>query len=252
MIGTLPTPGEVRVFLADHSPDKRSTAIDRLLADPMHAALWATRYLDIAGCDVDAMEGPDELRTRRARLWYDWFRARFATNTPYDRIARGVLCATSRDGDDVHRWVRGEAERTRSLQNGADTGYADKLGLDLFWRRLVNGDYTPVEPLAERVAAMFLGVRIECAQCHKHPFDRWTRADYRAFANIVADVQFGLSPDGLAAASALLDERHKADPRGVLPPVPRIREVFVSNRPSRRLTDPDTGRPLAPRGPGRA
>ncbi len=250
VIGTLPTPGEVRVFLADRSLDKRSKAIDRLLADPMLAALWATRYLDITGCDVDAMEGPDELRTRRARLWYDWFRARFATNTPYDRIARGVLCATSRDGNDVHRWVRGEAERTRALQNGADTGYADKLGLDLFWRRLVNGDYTPVEPLAERVAAMFLGVRIECAQCHKHPFDRWTRADYRAFANIVEDVQFGLSPDGLAAASALLDERREADPRGVLPSVPRIREVFVSNRPSRRLTDPDTGRPLAPRALG--
>src|SRR5262249_31090767 len=99
VIGTLPTPDEVRAFLADGSPDKRSSMITRLLAHPMHAALWATRYLDITGCDVDAMEGPDELRPRRARVWHDWFRARFAANVPYDRIARGVLCATSRDGD---------------------------------------------------------------------------------------------------------------------------------------------------------
>jgi hypothetical protein len=250
VIGTLPTPREVRAFLADESPDKRSATIDRLLAHPMHAALWATRYLDITGCDVAAMEGPDELRPRRARLWHDWFRARFAANTPYDRIAHGVLCATSRDWDDAQGWARREAERTRALRDGDDTGYADKPGLDLFWRRLVNGDFTPVEPLAERVAAAFLGVRLECAQCHKHPFDRWSRADYRAFANTVADVQFGLSPDGLAAAAALLEDRRNADPGGVLPPIPRIREVFVSNRTSRRLADPDTARPLAPRALG--
>jgi Protein of unknown function (DUF1553)/Protein of unknown function (DUF1549) len=137
-----------------------------------------------------------------------------------------------------------------ALKSGGDTGYADKPGLDLFWRRLVNGDFTPVEPLAERVAAAFLGVRIECAQCHKHPFDRWTRADYQAFANTVADVQFGLSPDGLAATAALLEDRRRADPKGALPPIPRIREAYVSVRSTRRLTDPDTGQPLAPRALG--
>jgi hypothetical protein len=250
VIGTLPTPEEVRAFLADRSYDKCSRTIDRLLAHPMHAALWATRYLDITGCDVDAMEGPDELRARRARLWHDWFRARFAANIPYDRIAHGILCATSREGDDARSWVRREAQRTLALRDGRDTGYADIPGLDLFWRRLVNGDVSPVEPLAERVATVFLGVRIECAQCHKHPFDRWTQADYRAFANIVADVQFGLAPDALAAVAALLDDRRKANAKGGLPPIPRIREVFVSTMSSRRLADPDTGRPLAPRALG--
>ena len=138
----------------------------------------------------------------------------------------------------------------RRLRDGGETDYADEPGLDLFWRRLVNGESSPVEPLAERVATTFLGVRIECAQCHKHPFDRWTQADYRSFANIVADVQFGLSPDGLAAVAALLDERRKADPTGALPPIPRLREVYLSPRSSRRLADPDTGRPLAPRALG--
>ena len=185
VIGTLPTPGEVRAFLADGSGDKRSKTIDRLLAHPMHAALWATRYLDITGCDVNAMEGPPELQARRARLWHDWFRARFAANIPYYRIARGVLCATTRDGRDARAWARREAEQTRKLRDGGETDYADRPGLDFFWRRLVNGEAFPVEPLAERVATTFLGIRIECAQCHKHPFDRWTQADYRSFANIV-------------------------------------------------------------------
>jgi hypothetical protein len=104
--------------------------------------------------------------------------------------------------------------------------------------------------MAERTAAALLGVRIECAQCHKHPFDRWTQADYRAFANIFADVRTGLSPEGLAATAALLDERRKSDPAGRLPPIPRLREVYLSERPSRRLVEPATGRPLAPRALG--
>src|SRR5262249_28058470 len=153
--------------------------------------------------DVDSMEGPEELQARRARLWHDWFRARFAANVPYDRIARGVLCATSREGDDARGWVRRESELARSLRAGGKTDYADRPGLDLFWRRAAGKDLPPLEPMAERVATTFLGVRIECAQCHKHPFDRWTQADYRSFANIVADVRFGLAPDGLAAVAAL-------------------------------------------------
>jgi hypothetical protein len=250
VIGTLPAPEDVRTFLADTSPEKRDRTIDRLLDHPMHAALWATRYLDITGCDVGALEGPGELRAQRARQWHDWFRTRFAANTPFDQIVHGVLCATSRGSDDARAWAQREADEMLALKAGRDTGYAAKPGLDLFWRRLVNGEPSPVEPLAERVAAAFLGVRIECAQCHKHPFDRWTVADYRAFANTVADVQFGLSPDGLAATAALLDERRQAGPKGALPPIPRLREVYVSERSARRLAEPETGRPLAPRGLG--
>jgi len=250
VIGALPTPREVVAFVADAEPAKRAKAIDRMLTHPMHAALWATRYLDVTGCDVASIDGPADLRPRRAKLWHDWFRSRFAANMPYDQIARGMLCATSRDGKDAVAWVRSEAENARRLKDGSDAGYAERAGLDLFWRRLVNDEFTPVEPLAERVAAVFLGVRLECAQCHKHPFDRWSQADYRGFANIVADVQFGLSADALAATADLLDERRKADPGGSLPPIPRIREVFVSERSPRRLADPQTGRPLPPRALG--
>ena len=194
-------------------PDKRSKTIDRLLAHPMHAALWATRYLDITGCDVAAMEGPAGAPTPAGPGSGTTGSGRGSPRTPPTTGSPAACSARpARDGDDAHAWARREAEQPRRSGTGHDTGYADKPGLDLFWRRLVNGEFSPVEPLAERIATAFLGVRIECAQCHKHPFDRWTQADYRSFANIVADVQFGLSPDGLAAAAALLEERRKADP----------------------------------------
>ena len=250
VIGALPSPEEVRAFLDDRSPGKRSRTIDALLAHPMHAALWATRYLDITGCDLDSMEKPDDLRPRRASMWHDWFRERFAENTPYDEIARGLLCATSRDGKDVEAWLREEAGRMLAAKAGSETDYASKSGLDLFWRRYANDDYFPIEQMAERTAVALMGVRLECAQCHKHPFDRWTQSDYRSYANIFAKVQFGHSPAGLAATARLLEGRRKADPGGQLTPIPRLREVYVADRPSRRLADPSTGQPLPPRALG--
>ena len=251
VIGTLPIPEEVRRFLNDRAPDKRDRTIDQLLADPMHAALWATRFLDITGCDTQSMEGPDDLKARRARMWHDWIRKRIAENLPYDQIARGILCATSRDGQDVTRWLNRETGRMATAQAGWETDYASKPSLDLFWRRFTkSGEYFPVEQMAERTATALLGVRIECAQCHKHPFDRWTQADYRAYANIFAKVRFGLSPDGLAATARFLDERRKSSKNGALPPIPRVREVFLADGPARSLPDPATGSPLPPRALG--
>src|SRR5581483_10017122 len=65
-IATLPTPDEVRAFLADTSPDKRERKIDELLAHPLHAALWATRFSDITGNNTDALENPVPLKPRRS------------------------------------------------------------------------------------------------------------------------------------------------------------------------------------------
>ncbi len=251
-IGALPSPDEVRGFLADRSLDKRSRKVDALLAHPLHAALWAARYLDITGCDVDAMERPDDLRAPRAAMWHAWFRRRFAENVPYDAIARGILCATSRDGRDVETWLGEEAGRLSAAKSGAgaEADYASKPGLDLFWRRFANDEYFPIEQMAERTAVALMGVRLECAQCHKHPSDRWTQADYRSFANIFAKVRLGHSPEGLAATARMLDERRKADPLGLLGPIPRLQEVYLADRPGRRLADPSTGRPSPPKALG--
>src|SRR5262249_13444625 len=120
-IGTLPTPNEIRVYLADQSPDKRLRKIDALLADPMHAALGATRLGDITGNNLDGMEDRRELGAKRAKMWHDWFRKRIAENLQYDQIVRGILTATSREGQDIQQWVAKEANLNESLRKGFRT-----------------------------------------------------------------------------------------------------------------------------------
>src|SRR5262249_24512973 len=104
--GSLPSPDEVRAFLADTSPDKRAKKIDELLSHPLHAALWATKLCDITGNNTQALENPQPLRPKLSQMWHDWFRKRVAENMPYDEIVRGVLCATSRDGLSPDEWVK--------------------------------------------------------------------------------------------------------------------------------------------------
>jgi hypothetical protein len=194
-IGSLPSPEEARAFLADKDPNKREKKIDELLEHPLHAALWATKFSDITGNNVDVMEQPVQLRPKRSKMWHDWLRKRFAENMPYDEIVHGILCATSRDGRPPEDWAKQAVAIDKSAESGFDSDYANRASLDLFWRRGNNLNGFPLEQMAEHTAAAFMGVRLECAQCHKHPFDRWTQADYRAYANVFAQVKFGASPE---------------------------------------------------------
>jgi hypothetical protein len=172
-------------------------------------------------------------------MWHDWFRRRVAANVPYDEIARGVLTATSREGLSVADWIAREVALDQAARAGFDSPYADRRGLDLFWRRVEGEDFFPLEKMAELTAVAFLGVRLECAQCHKHPFDRWTQADYRAYANVFGHVKFGSSPELTAAAADLLDARRRQPPGQAGPAVPRLREVYVSDQRPRHLPNPD-------------
>jgi hypothetical protein len=233
-IGCLPTPEEVRAFLADRSPDKRAKKIDELLTRPLHGALWATKFSDITGNSTPELAIKDaKMQGKYSQLWHDWFRKRINDNMPYDQIVRGVLCATSREGRTPEEWLK----EMRTVEEGAATnvsrGYAERGSLDLFWRI---GRAPTLESLGERTAAAFLGVRLECAQCHKHPFDRWTQVDYRAFANIFGQVAIGISPEAVNAVEA--DNKARA-----LKPVKNlyIGEVYLSGS-RRSLPHPDLDR----------
>ncbi len=249
--GKLPTPDEARGFLADKRQDKRARKIDELLADPMHAALWATKFSDITGNDTEALEtiGFPQIRQKQSQMWHDWFRKRIAANVPYDEIVRGVLCATTREGKSPEEYLKAFRELDAAVSKGFATPYADRATLDLFWRRR---QAVQSEQWGERVAAAFLGVRLECAQCHKHPFDRWTQNDYRAFANVFGNVQVGVSPQSQKVFKAENDERAKSAKTVNGRPMPQalqLREVFVGGKP-RLLPDSETGKPLPPRAPG--
>jgi hypothetical protein len=247
-IGTLPTPAELRDFLADDAPDKRARKIDALLAHPMHAALWATKFCDITGNDTDQLEnnGQPLVRPKMSQMWHDWFRKRIAENRPYDQIVRGVLCATTREGKDPEEYLKSFKDLEAAAAQGFDTPYAERATLDLYWRR--QGNVAP-EQWGEKAAAAFLGVRLECAQCHKHPFDRWTQNDYRAFANVFGKVSVGISPEAQKLYRPEIEERGKAARTKGAPLSLPLREVFIGGKP-RVLTDPDTGKPLAAKAPG--
>src|SRR5262249_44606149 len=185
---------------------KRARKIDELLEHPRHAALWATKFCDITGNNTDALEAPVQRRTRLSQMWHDWFRKRLADNMAYDEIVKGVLCATSREGKTPEEYVKAVNALEEASDRGFETPYAERASLDLFWRRQQRGT---VDQWGEKTAAAFLGVRLECAQCHKHPFDRWTQADYRAYANIFAPVNFGISPEATKLFREEQRERQK-------------------------------------------
>jgi len=249
VIGSLPTPDEVRAFLADRRPGRRARKIEELLLHRRHAALWATKFCDWTVCDMTALEEPEGLQPARARMWHDWFRKRIHENVPYDRIVRGVLCGVTRDGADLSRWIAAESVRLKTAQvRGTDPTYAERPFLDLYWRRLDGMGPVAPEHMAELTAAAFLGIRLQCAKCHRHPSDRWSQADYRAFANIFAGVRFGQSTALRDAVVDLLEARRTSGRQAG--PLPRLQEVYLENGKDRYLPDPATGKPLTPRPPG--
>jgi hypothetical protein len=252
VLGTLPRPDEVRAYLVDTDLAKREKLIARLLAHPRRAAWWATRMCDITACNVNTMEDPPELRPKRAKMWHDWFRARFADNMPYDQIVRGVLCATSRNNQPIDDWIDFATALEQSAAAGFESNYHQRPSLDLFWRRRAAEGLLPVEDLAELTASAFLGLRMHCARCHQHPFDRWSQRDFAVYAQTFASTELGSSTELRTTMNARLEQRRRARQEGRPVPeatIPRVQEVFVSAT-ARPLIDARVAGPLVPQPPG--
>ena len=140
IIGTLPTAMEARRFLADKRPDKRARLVDELLERPEYADYQALQWADILRIDRQA------LGHKRAYGYYRWLQTSFAQNKPFDRLARELITAE---------------------------GPLEENGPAAFYKVTAK----PGER-ASSLAQVFLGVRIACAECHHHPFDRWSQTDY--------------------------------------------------------------------------
>jgi hypothetical protein len=150
-IGRLPTPEEVRSYLADTSPAKKQRLVDLLLARPEFIDYWAYKWSDIL------LVSGARLRPAAIDAYYRWIRDRVAENTPWDQFVRQVVTS-----------------RGSSIDNGASNFYA------------VHQD---PETMAENVAQAFLSLSINCAKCHNHPLEKWTNDQYYSFANLFARVR---------------------------------------------------------------
>jgi len=189
--GTLPTVEEVRAFRADQRPGRRERLINRFLDRPEYAAFFAMKWADILR---NRGKGYSTSKQRPGTaLFAGWIRDSLATNKPYDQFVAEILTATG------------------SQRENPPT----------VWYRQVR---TSVD-YVESVAQAFLGVRIQCAQCHHHPFERWSQADYYGLAAVFSRVG---RRGGFADAEVPTNER-----------------IFV--RSQGEVHHPRTGRVVAPR-----
>lgn len=159
LIGRLPTPDEVRAFLAEGDSQKRTRVVDELLQRPEYADHWAAKWADLLR--------PNPYRVGiKAVMTYDaWIRDSFRQNKPYDQFVRELVTAQG-----------------STWENGATVLFRDRR--------------EPPE-MTTLVSQLFLGVRLECARCHHHPFEKYSQDDFYSFAAYFARAGFkgtGLSP----------------------------------------------------------
>ncbi|RUL89364.1 DUF1549 and DUF1553 domain-containing protein [Tautonia sociabilis] len=188
LTGSLPTPEEIRAFLADEDPEKRAKKVDELLARPTYAAWWTNMLCDLTGASPNNLRGQAASVTM-ARHWYEWIERRVAENVPYDELIAGIVLGTSREpGQDYDAYLEDVAALYRE-NDPAD--FADRETMPYFWARR---NVRQPEEKALSFSYAFLGVRLECAQCHKHPFDQWTQDDFHRFTAFFQPISYGFPP----------------------------------------------------------
>ncbi len=160
LIGLPPSPDEVRAFLADTKPDKRSRLIDALLDRPEYVDFWTLKWSDRLGCN-QRFTGK-----KGAFSYHRWIHDQIAANVPFDQFVRTIVTA-----------------------KGAN--YTNPPAS--FYRRLRNP-----EEAVESVSQLFLGVRVQCAKCHNHPAERWTQDDYYGMAAFFSQLRFKDGPQSYA------------------------------------------------------
>ncbi len=202
--GILPEAHRVREFLADQSPDKRAKLVDDLLDSPGYGAWWATRFSDWTGNSEAQLNNVLPLRGAATRVWHEWLRTRLDQNVPYDEIIEGIVEANSRnEGESYLEYCQ---SMTAACQPGNEELFAKREGLPLFWARR---NFAKPEDRAIGFAYAFLGVRIECAQCHKHPFDQWSKNDFDEFAKLFGVMRYNqnqVANDAKQERDALLEK----------------------------------------------
>jgi hypothetical protein len=144
--GRLPTADESRAFLADKDPAKRDRLIDRLLDSPDYADYFANKWSAI----LRNKRTNDALHRHGSYSFHEWIRSSLADNLPYSQFVREIITATGEVGDNpAVIWYRQVADANQQVEDASQ---------------------------------LFLGLRLQCARCHHHPFEKWGTEDYFQFA----------------------------------------------------------------------
>ncbi len=193
LIGTLPTPEEIESFLADDSPDKRPRKIDELLEHPAYVAWWTQRLCDLTGSNAGYL-GATEMAQPTAEQWRAWIKRRVEKNIGWDEIASGILLARSRQPGQPYREFIEEQSAFTNTVDGADFAALGNSMPHFWYRDNIN---LPTEK-ALAFGYTFMGVRLDCAQCHKHPYDQWSKRDFELFTEFFTRIKKGMAPDAAA------------------------------------------------------
>ncbi len=199
LAGTLPAPTEVEAFLSDTSSDKRQRKVNELLERPSYAAWWTTKLCDITGNNDQQLNNVGY--NRSTQQWYDWIQHRVVENMPYDKLVEGIVLAKSREeGESYADYCK---EMSEFMHKGTDTNFSERDGLTYYWARR---NYRSANERALGFAYTFLGIRIQCAECHKHPFDQWTQDDYKQFSGFFdpSRIRYGQFPAAKKEADEML------------------------------------------------
>ena len=159
IIGRLPTPDEVRRFLADPNSEKRERLVDALLERPEYADHWAGKWADLL------RPNPYRVGLKTVMSIDTWIRESLRENKPYDQFVREIVTAEG-----------------STWKNGAAVVFRDRR--------------EPAE-LTTMISQLFLGTRLDCCKCHHHPFEKWSQDDFYSFAAYFSRVGrkgTGLSP----------------------------------------------------------
>lgn len=205
LTGTLPEPSEIERFLNDHTSEKRLNKIDELLDRPAYAAWWANRLCDFTGCNPSQQA---ELGQETSVQWSMWMCARIGENLPYHELVSRIVLAKSREPSQTYEDYA--LEMSSYHQDSSSADFSDRSSMPHYWTRR---SMRQPEQAAEAFAHNFLGIRLQCAQCHKHPFAPWTQADYRNFSRFFENVKYGVSPESRSSYRNLA-QRMGIDPRG--------------------------------------
>ncbi|NBR84329.1 MAG: DUF1549 domain-containing protein [Proteobacteria bacterium] len=166
--GRLPTVAEAEAFLASSEPTKRDKLVDALLTSPDYADYFANKWTALL---KNKRDGVNDITANFA--FHSWVRDSLLANKPYDQLVRQLLAATGTiEGNPPVAWYKRVKQPTEQLED---------------------------------VAQLFLGVRMQCAQCHHHPFERWSQHDYYSMSAFFS--QIGRKPTATAGEDVIFHKR---------------------------------------------